>query len=148
MVCLCGLYLAALLLCWHHSRRPVCSRVVTCMQCMCLPASPQLLGVSLVMCGVGVAAWPQGGGSPLDGEQRQPRALLKPCQTAVPCRCHQRSQLKHALAACSVAVHRACLPAGISPFYAGIFVISMVFPALDTIFKERVFRSASQSGSG
>ena len=34
----------------------------------CLPASLQILGVSLVMAGVCLAAWPQGGGSPLDGE--------------------------------------------------------------------------------
>ena len=32
------------------------------------------------------------------------------------------------------------LAAGISPLYASIFVISMLFPALDTIYKERVFR--------
>jgi len=29
---------------------------------------------------------------------------------------------------------------GISPVYAAIFVFSMLFPALDTIMKERVFR--------
>lgn len=57
----------------------------------------QVLGVGLVMGGVCLAAWPQGGGSPLDG---------------------------------------------INPMYAAIFVVSMLFPALDTLLKERVFRLA------
>lgn len=34
--------------------------------------------------------------------------------------------------------------AGINPLYAGVFCFSMLFPALDTIFKERVFREARQ----
>lgn len=33
---------------------------------------------------------------------------------------------------------------GISPLYAAVFCFSMLFPALDTIFKERVFRQARQ----
>ena len=104
-MCLCGLHLAALLgmlLCWHHSRRPVCSLAVTCMQCMRLPASQQLLGVSLVMCGVGLAAWPQGGGSPLDGEQsaalgNAPNFATLPCRTAANSAANQNTRLLLAL---------------------------------------------------
>lgn len=36
--------------------------------------------------------------------------------------------------------------AGINPLYAGVFCFSMLFPALDTIFKERVFRWAGVEG--
>lgn len=35
---------------------------------------------------------------------------------------------------------------GISPLYAAVFCFSMLFPALDTIFKERVFRCVRGSG--
>ena len=36
----------------------------------------------------------------------------------------------------------------VDPFYAGIFVASMFFPALATIFKERIFASAKKRLNG
>ena len=48
------------------------------------------------------------------------------------CHCRRLSRLL---------LHMLCmLCAGIHPWYAAIYIFSMLFPALDTIFKERVFR--------
>ena len=40
------------------------------------------------------------------------------------------------------------LPMQISPLYATVFVASMLFPALSTIFKEQIFTKAKETLKG